>query len=159
MRLFGFMKLFGFSKKHSDTDLQNANKTEISREVYTPNHGKLIAMCRSLPPDMPPLTIGKTYAVEYAWISFVYLHEFPNRPFHVSLFSFYINDDEINIYDDFYAIKRFINDTHERYLAVVIYGSLSDERIAEINPTLCRQSVVLVRSEVLNKEYPNTSEQ
>lgn len=122
---------------------------------YIPKQGKLTALCRTVHDgwnnlDLPQLTIGESYTVEYAIIcssrTFIGLSAFPKETFNSAQFSFYLNDDAISLIWDYCALKRLMNDDY-RGTTIVIYDGLSAERISEIKQRY--NTRVLIRSEII----------
>ncbi len=129
----------------------------INNETYIPIHGTLTAVCRNTRDcwnniDLPQLTIGETYEVEYAIIghscTMVCLKESPNELYNSALFHFNINGEDIgHIATDYRVLKRMTHDNYQE-TTTLIYSSLSDERITEIKKRH-NNTRILIRSELL----------
>lgn len=128
---------------------------------YIPNQGKLTAICRTAHDgwqnmDLPQLTVGESYSVEYAIICpsriLIGLSAFPKETFNSAQFSFCMNDDEISLIWDYRALKRLMNDNY-RGITIVIYDELSTERISEIKQRY-NDMRIIIRSEII-KGCPN----
>lgn len=88
------------------------------------------------------------YAIIGLSWSEVCFSELPEQLFNSILFSFYIDGEEINIIEDYHAIRRISNDTY-RATTLIIY-SVSENRIVEIKKQYANLRI-LVRSNIINK--------
>lgn len=110
----------------------------LQEDLYIPKRGIMTAICRSNKDmnDMtiPHIVVGTTYRVDYAIIerswSKVCLSGFPEVIYGAGLFTFYIDNEEINIIWDYRALKRLSNDNCRE--TTLMINDLSEDRIAQI---------------------------
>ena len=127
----------------------------IQEDSYIPKYGIMRAKCHSNQDVngmiIPNIEIGITYTVDYvimgrSW-SKVCLSEFPELEYNTILFTFLIDNEEINLIWDYRALKRLSNDTC-RETTLMICNDSSEDRMAQIR-TKHDNMRIITRSEIL----------